>query len=273
MLVKKESVIYSTPLNEPKQEQNNLVPFINYQVPAPTRCIDMLLKKYNKEKFQSEVMMYAHGEARRGCLDKPLSDATIVLITDGGIVPKGNPDGMPSVAATTFKTYSIEREECLDRNRYEVVHQGYETTYVEENPSRLLPVNVFRTLEKCHLIGKLHHEFITTSGVMTSVEDCIKIGKGIAEYMKHHNIYAAIELSTCGTSTRCGSYISLAIQEADMPVVQIAQLAQIPESMGVSRVYKGSNISYPLGNVELSDKNEEKVIEKQVIEALQLFKN
>ena len=43
--------IYSNLEDRNRQGENQLIPFINYQKPAPERCLDMLLSKYRGEHY------------------------------------------------------------------------------------------------------------------------------------------------------------------------------------------------------------------------------
>ena len=140
--------IYSQPEGSYTKE-GKIIPFINYQRSAPERCLDMLLAKYYGESYQSEVLMDLPEKRSVPELRCDLRKATILLITDGGLVPKGNPDRMPSTNAGKYGTYSLEEEE------YEVSHQGYDTSYVEEDYNRLLPIDAMQEMEREGKIGKL----------------------------------------------------------------------------------------------------------------------
>lgn len=231
---------------------NVTAPNIDYSIPSCKRALDMLLSKYYGKKYESEVPMESHDEVKIPVLQTKLSNATIILITDGGLVPKGNPDNLPCTNSSCFYQYSIKGKDSLDKNDYEVNHQGYDNTFVTENPNRLVPVDAMRNLEKKGVIGKLYDSYIVTTGVMTPVENSIMMGKNIAETMEQNNIDAAIITSTCGTSTRCGAYIAKEIEEKGIPVVHITNLNKIPDVIGVNRIIKGENICYVLGKPSLS---------------------
>ena len=64
---------------------------------------------------------------------------------------------------------------------YQAVHKGYDTKYADEDPDRVVPVDVMRKLEKEGVIGKLHEFFYTLSGQGSYVQSARKIGRGIAE--------------------------------------------------------------------------------------------
>ena len=259
--------IYSNPESE-QPEGNNLIPFINYQSPAPKRCLDMLLAKYKGERYQSEVIMTSPEASPVPRLRCRMSEATILLITDGGLVPKGNPGKIPSTNAGRYGVYSIEGKKSLISEEYEVSHQGYDNTYVEEDPNRLLPVDILREMEAEGRIGKLYDVFHSTAGVMTSAERSVRLGRQIAAFALSHPIDAVILTSACGTSTKCGAYIGMEIEEKGIPVVQVTNLVRISADTGVSRFVKGSNVCYPYGQPSLPPRQEYQYRRQMVEETL-----
>lgn len=256
-MLKTAEMIYSNPDSEPQGgKENNLVPFINYGTPAPKRCLDMLLNKYYDRSYQSEVVMVSPEKKQLPVLKKRLSDATIMLITDGGLVPKGNPDRIPSSSSDRFGIYSLHSAASLSPDEYEISHQGYDNSFVEADPNRLLPVDALRELEREGIIGKLFDTFLSTTGVMTSTEKSIRLGKEIASYTSAQPVDAVLITSACGTSTRCGSYIGLAIEQSGIPTVQITNLTKIASDTGLTKVLRGSNVCYPFGAPALPEKSE-----------------
>lgn len=266
-------LIYSNPDGRPLGKQDNLIPFINYQTPAPTRCLDMLLAKYHGQRFQTEVIMTAPGKTIAPKLKCRLSDATLLLITDGGLVPSFNPDRIPSSSASKFGIYSIKNITSLSSDDYEVSHQGYDNTYVEENPNRMVPLDALRELESEGFIQKIYPCFLSTTGVMMSRKQSEQIAKRIAQYAVTHGIDAVLITSACGTSTRSGTYIGMEIEKKGIPVVQITNLTQIALDTGLTRVVKGQNICYPCGNPLLSLRNEFYYRKHLVTDALQLLRS
>lgn len=247
--------IYSNPEGR-RQGSGNLIPFINYQKPAPERCLDMLLAKYQGGHYQSEVLMEAMDTARIPSLKCPLEEAVILVITDGGLVPKGNPDRIPSTNAGCFGVYGIRGKSRLEKEEYEVCHQGYDNSYIEDDPNRLVPVDALRKLEEDGKIGRLYDSFISTTGVMTSAEKSIRLGRRIASYVAANPVDAVIITSACGTSTRCGAYIGKELELKGIPVVQVTNLTQIAGDTGMRRIIKGHNVCYPFGKPSLTEERE-----------------
>src|SRR5699024_9757460 len=115
---------------------------------------------------------------------------------DGGLVPKGNPDQMVPTNSSTYNSYSIEGKNELNSEEYEVSHQGYNNTFVEEDPNRLVPLDALRELEKEGVIGGIVDVYYTTAGVMTPKEKGKEFGAGIAESLKESGVDAVILTST-----------------------------------------------------------------------------
>ena len=111
----------------------------------------MLLAKYHKQNFETEVPAKPFQEILMPNLKKELAKARIALVTDGGLVPKGNPDNLNPTNSQKFCMYSLSGSEMLLSKDYEVSHQGYNTEYIEQDPNRLLPIDALRRAERCLL--------------------------------------------------------------------------------------------------------------------------
>lgn len=169
---------------------------IDYSIPAAKRGVDMLLAKLKGKPFRTEVVMPNHEQIPVPVLGKPLSQCKIALVTDGGLVPKGNPDNQVPTNSKFFREYSIKEMESLKPEDWEVSHQGYNNAFVLQDPNRLVPVDAMRKLEKAGIIGELADVFYSTAGVMTPMEKCKEFGEGIAKRLKESECDAAIETST-----------------------------------------------------------------------------
>ncbi len=169
---------------------------INYSIPAPKRGIDMLLAKINNLKFRTEVIMPNHEEIPVPQLTKPLAQCKIGLVTDGGLVPLGNPDKQVPTNSKFFRRYSIEGMDTLKAEDWEVSHQGYNSAFVRQDPNRLVPVDAMRQLVKEGVIGSLNEVFYSTAAVMTPMEKCKEFGEGIAKALIADGCDAVIETST-----------------------------------------------------------------------------
>jgi glycine reductase len=163
---------------------------------AATRLVDMLLAKLKKESFESEMPATTFAPVPIPAAVKDLSKAKVMLITDGGLVPKGNPDRIEGTAATRWGAYNIEGRDDLRAEDYEVSHGGYDTRFVQQDPDRLVPLDALREMEKSGVIGKLHDEFISTCGRSNPLSNTRRLGREMAEKIKKDGVDAVILTST-----------------------------------------------------------------------------
>lgn len=257
--------------NVKKQPAVQEVEDIDYQTPAAARGIDMLLAKFHGESYRSEVYISSSQVAIMPMLSKKLQEAKIAFVTDGGLVPRGNPDNLTPVSSDKFCIYSFLGKEKLAPEDYEVSHQGYDSKYIAEDPNRLLPLDAARKAEADGRIRKISDIFYSTAGVMVSVENSQEFGRKIAVSLHESEIDGVILASTCGTSSRCGAYIACEIERIGIPVVHVTNLTQISEWVGCSRILKGNNICHVFGKPELPPDQERDWREKLFNRALELL--
>ena len=163
---------------------------------AAQRATAMLLAKLAGQQIVSEVPLPDFLQIPAPPPIKELRHATIALVTDGGFVPQGNPDRIEALAATRYGAYSIQGQQQLDPGQYDNVHRGYDTTYVKQDPHRLLPVDVTRELEQQGTIGKLHETIYSTTGVATTLAHSARMGREIAAQLRAAGVDAVILTST-----------------------------------------------------------------------------
>lgn len=160
------------------------------------RAVDMVLAKIKGDPYQPELVLPKPDRVEPAILRKELAFAKVALATDGGLVPRGNPDNMESNRSTRFAAYNIEGVDSLSPEAFEVNHMGFDTALVNKDPNRLVPLDVARELEKEGLIGQIHNEIYTTAGVATSLESAEKIARGMVAAMKDSGVDAVILTST-----------------------------------------------------------------------------
>jgi len=166
------------------------------QVNSSARAVNMLLDKLAGRPFKTEVPLPEREDVPPAPAIQDLSKATVVMITDGGLYPMGNPDNVPPANPDFFKIYPVSGKDTLSAGDYEVSHNGYDHAYVHSDPNRLVPLDGMRALERQGLIGKLHDFFLSTTGLTTTIANSKKIAAGMAEYIHNHGIDAAILTST-----------------------------------------------------------------------------
>lgn len=161
-----------------------------------TRAIEMLIRKLAGEPFTTEYTMPSFDRVRPAPAVRDLQRATIALVTSGGIVPKGNPDRIESASASKFGAYSLEGVTQLTAQTHQTVHGGYDGTFANEDPNRVLPVDAMRQLEASGRFGKLFPTYFATVGNATSVRQAVRFGKEIAARCINEGVQAVILTST-----------------------------------------------------------------------------
>jgi glycine reductase len=192
-LVAQEKI--GTPSEEGYFAQGLLVNEISEKIGAE-RVIDMLLSKLRGEPFESEVPRPAYDRVKPAPPIKEMGLARIAIVTDGGLVPRGNPDKIEIRTATRFGRYDIKNVDTLNPADYEVSHEGYDSGLIRQDPNRLVPVDVLRDLEKERRIGKLHDKFYSTTGVANIVEVMRRLGGTIAKELKAEGVSGVLLTST-----------------------------------------------------------------------------
>lgn len=146
-----------------------------------TRAVVMLAARLSGEPVTTELPLPKFDRVDPAPPLRDVSTATIILATEGGLALKGNPDGIEMSMATRFGCYSLEGLDRMDPALFVVAHGGYDNRVAQEDPNRLLPLDVLRELENEKAIAKVAEFFYTTSGNATSVENATRFGKAIAE--------------------------------------------------------------------------------------------
>ena len=163
---------------------------------AGERLVDMVLAKVKGEPFESEMMPTTFAPVPMPPGLRDLTKAKLLLITDGGLVPKGNPDKIQGSAATRWGSYKIDGCDDLKAEDYEISHGGYDPQFVRQDPDRLVPLDVMRELEKSGAIGGLYEEFLSTSGLANPLSNTRRMGREMADKAKRLGIDAVILTST-----------------------------------------------------------------------------
>lgn len=160
------------------------------------RALEMLLKKVRGEPYRTEMPLPSFDRVPAAAPLKDLASATIALMTEGGIVPKGNPDRIETHSATRWARYSIAGLSRLSSEGYECVHGGFDTSYVLADPNRLVPLDAARALEAQGVIGKLHDELYSTVGNSGPISRARTFGREMAEGLKAAGVQGVVLTAT-----------------------------------------------------------------------------
>jgi len=164
--------------------------------PAAERAIAMLLEKLRGQPYRTEVVLPRFSRTLAPSPLSDLRDKVVALVTDGGLVPAGNPDNIESFAATRWGTYDIAGADRLAPEDYEVSHGGYDNRFVRQDPHRLVPLDAAREMERNGQIGRLFDKFVSTTGLSNPIDNSRRLGREIAEYLRQQGVEAVILTST-----------------------------------------------------------------------------
>jgi glycine reductase len=148
---------------------------------AAVRALQMLHKKLSGAAYTTEVKVETYEKIPAANPIKDLSTATIAVVTEAGVVPIGNPDRIKHASADSWSSYQIDGIEDLTEGAYESVHGGYDASYCNRDPDRVVPIDALRFFESTGYIGKLHNTVYVTVGNGTPIERCKKFGAAIAQ--------------------------------------------------------------------------------------------
>jgi glycine reductase len=165
---------------------------IRLGTPAAARAVAMALKKWRGEPFTSELTVETFELIPP---PPPLSDPSqklFALVTESGLVPRGNPDRLPSAGATHWAKYSIARMDRLVPGEWDGVHGGYDNSAALQDPNRVVPLDAVRALERDGMIGQLLDELFVTVGNLGSLNAMKRIGAEIANILVQRGVGAVI---------------------------------------------------------------------------------
>jgi len=166
------------------------------EAPAAARAVDLLLARLGGDRERSEVPLPSFDRVVPAA---PLADpagATVVLVTEGALVPDGNPDKLESARATRWQRYPLDGLDRLEPGAWRSVHGGFSTVWANEDPHRILPVDAARDLEREGAIGVLGSEYLVTVGNGTAVATARRFGVEWADDLRRSGARAAILTAT-----------------------------------------------------------------------------
>jgi glycine reductase len=153
---------------------------IEAAAPDYVRAVDMLLAKLRGEAFETEIPRVELAPHAVPASITNLAGASLAMVTEGGMVPRGNPDRLESSRGTKYFKYSIKDRDNLHEGEFEAMHTGYDTSTVNKDPDRLVPLDALRRLERDGKFGRLHDYYYVTTGTGAMPAKMQELGAGIA---------------------------------------------------------------------------------------------
>ena len=162
------------------------------ELPTSRRAVDMVLRKIKGEPYRTELEVPALEEIPP---PEPVSDlkkARIAIVSEGGMVPPGNPDRFSGSRNGNWATYSFAGKDALPGGAFISIHGGFNTVFVNEEPDRMLAVDAFRRLEGEGEIAELHDDFLSTCGNGGAYDEMDGIGRAWAAELKKAGVEGVV---------------------------------------------------------------------------------
>ena len=160
------------------------------------RAVDMLLNKIAGHPFITEIPVESLEKVPVAPCVASITHSYVALATTCGIILPGNPDGFKAFRNTKWRKYSINKINSMKDTKWDVLHGGYNNTFISENPNYGVPLDACRELEKKHTFGRLYTHFYGTTGVNALISVMKQIGNEMAIDMKVEGVDAVLLVST-----------------------------------------------------------------------------
>lgn len=159
------------------------------------RAIEMATARAQGKPFQTELAIIPYDRVTPPAPIPDLSKVTVALVSEGGIVPKGNPDQLETWNANKWLHYRLPGND-LRKEEFEEWHGGVITDVTNEDPDRNIPLDAMRSMEQAGKIGKLYDEYCVTVGNAGNVTRMRRMGREMAAYLKEKAVDAVLLTAT-----------------------------------------------------------------------------
>ena len=163
---------------------------------AAERAVALLLTRLGGDKDATEIPLPDFDSVTPAAPIADAAEAVFALVTEGGFVPAGNPDRLESARASKWVRHSLDGLDSAESGSFESVHGGFSTQWANADPNRIVPLDVAREMEREGAIGRLHGEYLGTTGNGTTVADARRFGMEWAAELRQANIQAVILTAT-----------------------------------------------------------------------------
>ncbi|MCE2451383.1 MAG: glycine/betaine/sarcosine/D-proline family reductase selenoprotein B, partial [Nitrospinae bacterium] len=162
------------------------------ELPTSQRAVDMVLRKIRGEPYETELDVPVLEEIAPPEAIADLKKARIAIVSEGGMVPPGNPDRFAGSRNENWATYSFAGKDALPGGTFISIHGGFNTVFVNEEPDRMLAVDAFRRLAEEGEIAELHDDFHSTCGNGGAFAEMDGIGRAWAAELKKTGVEGVV---------------------------------------------------------------------------------
>ena len=162
------------------------------ELPTSRRAVDMVLRKIRGEPYETELDVPVLEEIAPPEAIADLKKARIAIVSEGGMVPPGNPDRFAGSRNENWATYSFAGKDALPGGTFISIHGGFNTVFVNEEPDRMLAVDAFRRLADEGEIAELHDDFHSTCGNGGAFKEMDGIGRAWAAELKKTSVEGVV---------------------------------------------------------------------------------
>ena len=163
---------------------------------AAYRGVQMLIKKMNKQPYQTELIIPEKDVVPIAPAIADLSKAVVAMVTSGGIVPVDNPDRIQSASATRWGRYDISGMDRLESGVFKTIHAGFDPAAANADPNVIVPLDAMRAYEKSGKIGRLHNYFYSTVVTGTTEAEAKRMATEIVPLLHNDGVTAIVLGST-----------------------------------------------------------------------------
>jgi len=160
------------------------------------RAIGMLLDKLAGRPFSTEIPVESLEKVPVPPRVTNLTDACLGLVTTSGVIPPGNPDGFRGYQNTKWAKYSIDKLDSMLDAEWDVLHGGYNTEFMKQNPNYGVPLDTLRELEREGTFARLYPYYYVTPGARGLISIMTRMGREMMLEMKADGVDAVLLVST-----------------------------------------------------------------------------
>ncbi len=163
---------------------------------AADRAVELLVRKVRGRPFETEIPLPVYHRVAPSQLSAPLRDLTLAIVSEAGVVPRGNPDRLESARSRRWLTYPLDDLDALSGDSYQTIHGGFDNTPISADPNRAIPLDALREFERAGVFGRLYERYYVTTGMTMAIADAERIGREIAADLIGNQVQAAILTAT-----------------------------------------------------------------------------